>query len=655
MPPRIALLLHMHQPDYRDPDTGRPWMPWVRLHACRGYTDVAVLAAEAGAAPTINVVPSLLQQLAALRDGAMDEWERIARVPAEDLSAAERDFIRQRFVHGHPAMRRASPRYTALAARARELSDPADLRDLQVWSNLAWMGSVARRDPFIAELVAQDEGFSHRQLVRLLDHQRAMVGRVLELWRQFPSLSVSPLCHPILPLLVDVGHARRCLPDLPDDLLGAERFAWPDDARRQLVEARNVCEEILGRRPAGLWPSEGALSPEVMEIVDDLGFAWVATDEEMLRRSDRVGEVRIDGPWVIEGAEAGTRLLFRDHELSDRIGFLYHQWPGDAAVDDLLASAAHRHGDDAPIVPIVLDGENPWEAYPDAGEDFLRRLFASGAVVGMDVAARVPTRGRIRRLHTGSWIGADLRIWAGDADDWLAWSLLADARQAFEDAGRPEAAWPHLANAESSDWFWWLGPEFQTEVADLFDALFRAHVAAVWATLGLPVPLRLRQPVGREARPGPLRPAGVVHPTLDGRLHLSEWAGAAPLPLPRGGSMARAERRFFGGAVAAGDGMLWLRIDRPDGGREPDPIHRSLVIEQEGGPELVVADPWPGAVVSVGPRCVVIGIPTETTRPRLALRWAGPGGAEVRHPARGWLEVELPSPADAVATPRRPD
>ena len=35
----VALLLHMHQPDYRDPRTGRPGMPWVRLHAVRGYTE----------------------------------------------------------------------------------------------------------------------------------------------------------------------------------------------------------------------------------------------------------------------------------------------------------------------------------------------------------------------------------------------------------------------------------------------------------------------------------------------------------------------------------------------------------------------------------------------------------------------------------------
>ncbi len=643
MSPRIALLLHMHQPDYRDPDSGRPWMPWVRLHAARGYTDVPVLAAEAGASPTINVVPSLLQQLVACRDGAMDEWERVSRVRAETLSTAERDFIRHRFVHGHPAMRAASPRYQALAGRVTRLSDPAELRDLQVWSNLAWMGSVARRDPVVAGLVTQDEGFSHRQLLDLMDRQRALVGGVLDLWRATPGLSLSPLCHPILPLLVDFRHARRSLPRLPDDLGGAQRFSWPDDARRQLVEALDLCEEILGRRPVGLWPSEGALSPEVLDIVDALGFAWVATDEEMLRRSAFTGAQRIDGPWVIEGREAGARLLFRDHELSDRIGFVYQSWKGADAVADLLAAAARRHGDDAPIVPVVLDGENPWEAYPDAGEGFLRALFGSGAIVGMDTAARVPARGRIQHLHTGSWIGADLRIWAGDTEDRAAWSLLADARQAFEDAGRPAPAWPHLANAESSDWFWWLGPEFETEVADLFDALFRAHLAAVWRALGLSVPLRLRHPVAEVGQDGPLRPVGVVHPTLDGGLHLTEWAGAAALPMPRGGSMARASRWFFGGAVSQGDGMLWLRLDRPDGGHEAHPAHASLAIELERGPELLLGDPRPDTVVAVGPRCVVVGLPVEGERVRLALRWVGPRGGRQRHPPQGWLDVDLSS------------
>ncbi|MEI8352751.1 MAG: hypothetical protein WCG36_10640, partial [bacterium] len=38
---RLALLWHMHQPLYREPDGGDFMMPWVRLHAARAYYDMA--------------------------------------------------------------------------------------------------------------------------------------------------------------------------------------------------------------------------------------------------------------------------------------------------------------------------------------------------------------------------------------------------------------------------------------------------------------------------------------------------------------------------------------------------------------------------------------------------------------------------------------
>src|SRR5256885_2151070 len=38
---RAVFLWHLHQPEYRDPATGQPLLPWVRLHATRAYTDMA--------------------------------------------------------------------------------------------------------------------------------------------------------------------------------------------------------------------------------------------------------------------------------------------------------------------------------------------------------------------------------------------------------------------------------------------------------------------------------------------------------------------------------------------------------------------------------------------------------------------------------------
>jgi len=484
MPADLLLLLHMHQPDYRDPDGGDPVMPWVRLHATRGYTDVPALALEAGAGFTLNLVPSLVDQLQDLADGRTDRWERLSRAPAEALGAEDRAFIRARFVHGHPAMRRVSRRYQELEARIGALTDPADLRDLQVWSNLAWMGVIARRDPFIEGLFQQDRAFTHGQLIGLMDRQRALVAGVLPLWRRLPSIATSPYTHPILPLLVDFQHARRNLDRLPDDV----HFAWPDDAARQLQEAVDRASAAMGRPVRGMWPSEGSVSPEVVALAGAAGVTWLATDEGVLHRSGRDGPADVRRAWRLP--EGGPALLFRDRELSDRIGFVYASWDGAAAAADLLSRLP-----DSGVVPIVLDGENPWESYPDAGEAFLRALFASGRCCTAEQAlARMP-EGRLHHLHTGSWIHANFAIWAGDPMDRAGWRRLSRARAAWEAAGRPEAAWPALRAAEGSDWFWWYGPEHHSEMRDLFDLLFRKHLAAAWAAMGQPPPDDLQRPV----------------------------------------------------------------------------------------------------------------------------------------------------------------
>ena len=534
MADRLALLLHMHQPDYRDPRTGAPRMPWVRLHATRGYLDVAEAILATGAEVTVNVVPSLLAQLAACAEGVEDPWSRICRLPAEELEPAQIAFVRARFVSGHPAMRVVSPRYQELAARAAGLVEARDLRDLCVWSNLAWMGAVGRREPLVADLLDQDHDFDHGQLVALLDLQIAMAGRVLARWRELPSVSCSPSCHPILPLLVDLSHARRAMPELPE----GPDFRWPVDAARQLGEARLQTEAHLGRRPDGLWPSEGSVSPEVAALAASAGYRWLASDEGVLHRSERDAPARVTGPWQLEGTNLVA--LFRDRDLSDRVGFRYARLPGASAAADLIAGAA-AVGDPRGIVPVILDGENPWESYPDAGQSFMEALFRSGRLVTMDEAASQPPIGRIGRLHSGSWIDANFRIWAGDPEDRRGWALLAAAREAWEAAGRPEAGWPHLAAAEGSDWFWWFGPEFDTPVADLFDALFRGHLRAVWESTGLPAPESLDVPVrsGASLHPVPEEPG---------------WLEGC-LPQGRGGSMAEGQALLTGG-------QLWVGTDR---------------------------------------------------------------------------------------------
>src|SRR5690606_25291118 len=89
-------------------------------------------------------------------------------------------------------------------------------------------------------------------------------------------LSTSPFYHPILPLLCDTDVYRRTHPEAPAP---RRRFAHPEDAAEQLRRAADCHERLFGRRPVGLWPSEGSVSPAMVPLAADAGFSWMATDE----------------------------------------------------------------------------------------------------------------------------------------------------------------------------------------------------------------------------------------------------------------------------------------------------------------------------------------------------------------------------------------
>src|ERR1041385_8923587 len=128
--------------------------------------------------------------------------------------------------------------------------------------------------------------------------------------------------------------------------------------------ARNFIEKNFGVAPAGLWPSEGSVSDEVFHIAADLGFKWAATDSGVLNRTLHRA-VSVDGlyrPYRWRQDAHEMSVLFRDHYMSDLIGFVYSKMDAGAAAGDFLqrirenCSGILRAGRDA-LVPIILDGE----------------------------------------------------------------------------------------------------------------------------------------------------------------------------------------------------------------------------------------------------------------------------------------------------------
>src|SRR5262245_10579084 len=288
-PVDLVLLWPHHPPDYRDPADGRSVLPWTRLHATKDYLDMAWhVARHPGLRVTFNLVPSLVDQLEGIAAGAPDLLFDLLARPVASLSADERALVARRAVQ---APRHAFDRWPAYA-RARDAAaagEPSDagLLALEIWFLLAWIDPVWLDQPEAAAALAssgdgRDWTAKHRDALRALHHRLA--GEVLPSYLKLADegrieLSASPYDHPILPLLVDVAAARRAR---PDTALPSERFAAPEDARGQLERALDRHAAVFGKRPAGVWPSEGSVSPEVAALAAESGVRWLASDEGVL-------------------------------------------------------------------------------------------------------------------------------------------------------------------------------------------------------------------------------------------------------------------------------------------------------------------------------------------------------------------------------------
>jgi alpha-amylase/alpha-mannosidase (GH57 family) len=650
MPLHVAFLWHMHQPDYVDPGRGSALMPWVRLHATKGYLDMIWLADQyPGFHCTFNLTPVLVKQIRQLANGEVrDVWQELAAAAPETLTAAQKANVLEHFFQANwENMIKPFPRYWSLLQKrglntakidleqvARSFSD-AELRDVQVWFNLTWFGYAAQRlYPQVAELKRKGGGFTEEDKRLVLDQQRDVLKNVLSYYKALAQrgqieLSTSPFYHPILPLVYHTEFARRCMPgrELPPP------FSHPEDARAQLAQARELHAEVFGAAPHGVWPSEGSVCPELIPILEELGYEWFATDEEILWRSLAVvyPGMNLDRNMLFQGwraqyGDASACLAFRERGLSDYVGFTAARNDPHRAAEFMVGQmeqiARGTHEADG-LCAVILDGENAWENFADGGEAFLREVYqrlsghsALTTTTMHDYFTKHPPRATLSTLHTGSWIRGDFDIWIGDPEENRGWELLGRTRDFLRARAEgheiaPEAlqkALQEIYAAEGSDWFWWYGGDFVTDNDLIFDELFRAHLQHVYRLCGAAVPDVLktticRSEVAREAR----KPTDLVTPVIDGLMtSYYEWASAGVYEAGRGmGAMYRSERCveavYFGCDLTT----FYLRVDFRQGVvlREEaalrvnfvGPTHRALIIPRlkpgTGAGELWLTDP----------------------------------------------------------------
>ncbi|NJN59987.1 MAG: glycoside hydrolase [Leptolyngbyaceae cyanobacterium SL_5_9] len=578
----VAFIWHQHQPLYKSRTAGQYQLPWVRLHGTKDYLDLILLLERYPRLhQTVNLVPSLILQIEDYVNGtAFDPYLSLALKPIEQIHIDQQRFIIEHFFDAnHHTLVDPHPRYAELFHQRQDKGrawcldnwTAQDYSDLLAWHNLAWIDPLFWDDPEIAQWLEQGRNFSLSDRQRIYSKQRQILSRIIPHHRQMQEngqleVTTTPYTHPILPLLADTDAGRVAVPNMQ---LPQYRFQWAEDIPRHLRKAKQMYRERFGCDPRGLWPSEQSVSPAILPDVAAHGFEWLCSDEAVLGwtlshffHRDGSGTLFepevLYRPYRLETPQGDLSIVFRDHRLSDLIGFTYGSMEPRQAASDLVGqleaiarTLKARQSDGGTtlenpwLVTIALDGENCWEYYQQDGKPFLEALYQTLSddpnlqlVTVAEFLDKFPATETIpsARLHSGSWVDGSFTTWIGDPAKNRAWDLLTEARQVL--ANHPEAteennpeAWEALYAAEGSDWFWWFGEGHSSNQDAMFDQLFREHLAALYQALNEPIPPNVRQPVEVHAANGDHLPRSFIHPVVDGRGDEQDWDKAGRIEI----------------------------------------------------------------------------------------------------------------------------
>jgi hypothetical protein len=190
--------------------------------------------------------------------------------------------------------------------------------DLVTWYHLAWTGETERRrNPLIANLMSQGEGYAYDDRRQLLASIGELISGLIPRWKALADrgqieLSSTPQTHPLSPLLLDFRVARESIPDAPLPFAAA----YPGGRTRvqaHIDAARASHARHFGAPPVGMWPAEGAVSEEFVKHLASADCRWIASGEGVLRNSleaSGISDARAAYHPVAHGAGAGADPVF---------------------------------------------------------------------------------------------------------------------------------------------------------------------------------------------------------------------------------------------------------------------------------------------------------------------------------------------------------
>jgi alpha-amylase/alpha-mannosidase (GH57 family) len=530
----VVLCWHMHQPHYWDFERNEYRLPWTYLHAIKDYVDMAAhLEAVPKAKAVINFTPTLLEQIEDYRIQLQAHLNE--DVPLQDplLSALSAPVLsddpcnkakliqaclkvnENRLINRFPVYRRLADvvDYFSDSEEGFGYLDSQFVIDLLVWYHITWMGETVRReDKRIQGLIEKGMLYTWQDRMLLITIIAELLNNIIPRYKRLyemgqVELSVTPYGHPIMPLMLDMASAKEAMPDVSMP----EKMHYPDGRQRvdwHIEKGIEVFQQFFGFSPKGCWPSEGAVCTDTLQMLDRHGFTWAATGQSVLYNSlnasgmaDNLDHHWLLKPYILEGGD--LHCFFRDDGLSDLIGFQYADWHADDAVKNFVnhleAIQSQSSQPENVLVPIILDGENAWEYYPDNAYHFLSALYEKLAshpklmltTFEQFIQKKSQSAISLPRVVAGSWVYGTLSTWIGGEDKNRGWEMLIEAKQCFdrviaeaklsiEQIARVEC---QLAICEGSDWFWWFGDYNSAQSVSDFECLYRIHLSHLYALM----------------------------------------------------------------------------------------------------------------------------------------------------------------------------
>ena len=547
-------------------------MPWVRLHAIKDYLDmVTILDKFKHLKLNFNLVPVLLDSIIDYAENNLDDiHSRLTVKPLSELNDDDKLFIVNNFFDAnYQSMIFPLEEYNRLYQKLQTSPDKGidiftnqEYSDLMALFNLAWFDPTYKNQyPQLKQLYKKGKNYTDQDRVEIIKIQRDIIKKIIPAYKKYLEqgrieITTSPYYHPILPILSENKDIEK------RTQLGLDTYL---DAKNQTIMALDRIEELFGKRPQGVWPSEHCVDKNTLNMLSSCGVDWTITDEGILSDSIDFEFIRdfkghLQDPYhLVKSYNYKTdnndiKVIFRDATIPNLISFEYPNHNPITAANDLydrikvVQSKLLSSPDDYHLLTIAMDGENSWENYMQDGSSFLETLYklieedeTLETVLVSDYLQKEKHHKDLPKIASGSWINRSFKLWIDEPLKNLAWTYLKRVRTDLLNYENENPTNPHIQDAkrelyiaEGSDWFWWYGEPNDSGRDNIFDYIFREHLKNVYIYLDLKTPEYLDEPLTSSYVKPSRYPKGEFTPILDGDKDDDSWLNAGCIDIPDG-------------------------------------------------------------------------------------------------------------------------